>query len=114
MIPMSVIRGALVRTVRPGANSAPAISFNAEFFAPTTSTSPASRAPPGTRITSAAAIVGLSTASSTEESARTLVAMPVHLTRIYTRTGDAGTTALGNGARVPKSDPRITAYADVD
>lgn len=40
--------------------------------------------------------------------------MPVHLTRIYTKTGDAGTTALGNGDRVPKTDPRITAYADVD
>jgi cob(I)alamin adenosyltransferase len=38
----------------------------------------------------------------------------VHLTRIYTRTGDAGMTALGNGARVPKTDPRIEAYADVD
>jgi cob(I)alamin adenosyltransferase len=40
--------------------------------------------------------------------------MPVHLTRIYTKTGDAGTTALGNGDRVPKTDPRITAYANVD
>jgi cob(I)alamin adenosyltransferase len=40
--------------------------------------------------------------------------MTVRLTRIYTRTGDAGTTALGNGARVPKTDPRIAAYADVD
>jgi cob(I)alamin adenosyltransferase len=40
--------------------------------------------------------------------------MAVHLTRIYTRTGDAGTTALGDGARVPKTDPRIAAYADVD
>jgi cob(I)alamin adenosyltransferase len=40
--------------------------------------------------------------------------MAVHLTRIYTRTGDAGTTALGNGERVAKTDPRITAYADVD
>ena len=45
---------------------------------------------------------------------RTLVVMPVHLTRIYTKTGDAGTTALGNGDRVPKTHPRITAYADVD
>jgi cob(I)alamin adenosyltransferase len=40
--------------------------------------------------------------------------MAVHLTRIYTRTGDAGTTGLGNGERVSKTDPRITAYADVD
>jgi cob(I)alamin adenosyltransferase len=38
----------------------------------------------------------------------------VHLTRIYTRTGDTGTTALGDGERVPKTDPRIAAYADVD
>lgn len=38
----------------------------------------------------------------------------VHLTRIYTKTGDAGTTALGDGTRVAKTDPRITAYADVD
>jgi cob(I)alamin adenosyltransferase len=40
--------------------------------------------------------------------------MAVHLTRIYTKTGDAGTTALGNGERVAKTDPRIAAYADVD
>ena len=40
--------------------------------------------------------------------------MAVHLTRIYTRTGDAGTTALGDGSRVPKTSPRIEAYADVD
>src|SRR5690606_31917516 len=40
--------------------------------------------------------------------------MAVHLTRIYTRTGDSGTTALGDGSRVPKTDPRIEAYADVD
>jgi cob(I)alamin adenosyltransferase len=40
--------------------------------------------------------------------------MAVHLTRIYTKTGDAGTTALGNGERVAKTDPRIAAFADVD
>jgi cob(I)alamin adenosyltransferase len=40
--------------------------------------------------------------------------MAVHLTRIYTRTGDTGTTALGDGSRVSKTDPRIEAYADVD
>ncbi|HEY0700826.1 MAG TPA: cob(I)yrinic acid a,c-diamide adenosyltransferase [Micromonospora sp.] len=40
--------------------------------------------------------------------------MAVHLTRIYTRTGDAGMTRLSNNEQVPKTDPRITAYADVD
>jgi len=38
----------------------------------------------------------------------------VHLTRIYTKTGDDGTTALGDMSRVSKTDPRIAAYADVD
>ncbi len=38
----------------------------------------------------------------------------VHLTRIYTRTGDAGTTALGDMSRVAKSDARVGAYADCD
>src|SRR5687767_12417282 len=40
--------------------------------------------------------------------------MAVHLTRIYTRTGDAGQTRLGNNEQVEKTDPRIVAYADVD
>jgi cob(I)alamin adenosyltransferase len=40
--------------------------------------------------------------------------MAVHLTRIYTKTGDGGTTGLGDFSRVPKTDPRIVAYADVD
>ncbi|MGH3043150.1 MAG: cob(I)yrinic acid a,c-diamide adenosyltransferase, partial [Gaiellaceae bacterium] len=34
---------------------------------------------------------------------------PVRLTRIYTRAGDAGETSLGDGSRVPKTDPRIEA-----
>lgn len=38
----------------------------------------------------------------------------VHLTRIYTKTGDTGTTAIGDGSRVAKTDPRIVATADVD
>src|SRR5512142_3060414 len=38
----------------------------------------------------------------------------VHLTRIYTRTGDGGTTAIGDGTRVGKTDLRIVAAADVD
>ncbi len=40
--------------------------------------------------------------------------MAVHLTRIYTRTGDAGTTALTDGSRVRKTDPRLAAYGDTD
>jgi cob(I)alamin adenosyltransferase len=40
--------------------------------------------------------------------------MAVHLTRIYTRTGDDGTTALGDMSRVPKTDARVAAYADCD
>jgi len=38
----------------------------------------------------------------------------VVLSRIYTRTGDGGSTALGDGTRVDKNDPRLVAYADVD
>jgi cob(I)alamin adenosyltransferase len=38
----------------------------------------------------------------------------VHLTRIYTKTGDDGTTALGDMSRVAKSGLRVTAYGDVD
>ena len=34
--------------------------------------------------------------------------------KIYTRTGDAGETGLFDGTRVPKSDPRVSAYGDVD
>jgi cob(I)alamin adenosyltransferase len=40
--------------------------------------------------------------------------MAVHLTRIYTRTGDAGETRLGNNEVAAKTDPRIAAYADAD
>jgi cob(I)alamin adenosyltransferase len=39
---------------------------------------------------------------------------PVVLSRIYTRTGDDGTTALSDGTRVDKSDSRLVAYADTD
>jgi cob(I)alamin adenosyltransferase len=40
--------------------------------------------------------------------------MPVRITRVYTRTGDAGDTALVGGRRVPKDAPRIEAYGTVD
>ncbi|MCF6521584.1 cob(I)yrinic acid a,c-diamide adenosyltransferase [Streptomyces sp. JJ36] len=38
----------------------------------------------------------------------------VNLTRIYTRTGDDGTTALGDMSRTAKTDLRIAAYADAN
>ncbi|MEV7022270.1 cob(I)yrinic acid a,c-diamide adenosyltransferase [Kitasatospora sp. NPDC093558] len=38
----------------------------------------------------------------------------VNLTRIYTRTGDDGTTALGDMSRTTKTDPRLVAYADTN
>lgn len=38
----------------------------------------------------------------------------ISLTRIYTRSGDAGTTLLVNGRRVRKDDPRVEAYGTVD
>ncbi|MDJ0826557.1 MAG: cob(I)yrinic acid a,c-diamide adenosyltransferase [Rhodobacter sp.] len=38
----------------------------------------------------------------------------VVLSKIYTKTGDAGETALGNGARVAKHSTRVTAYGTVD
>src|SRR4026209_150252 len=36
------------------------------------------------------------------------------LSKIYTRTGDDGTTGLGHGSRVPKTHARIEAYGTVD
>ena len=40
--------------------------------------------------------------------------MTIRLTRIYTKTGDAGQTHLGDMSRVSKTDPRLIAFADVD
>lgn len=40
--------------------------------------------------------------------------MAIRITRVYTRTGDKGTTALVGGARVPKDSPRIAAYGTID
>ena len=40
--------------------------------------------------------------------------MPISITRVYTRLGDKGETALVGGRRVPKDSPRIVAYGTVD
>jgi len=46
--------------------------------------------------------------------ARNLREKPVVLSRIYTRTGDDGSTALADGSRTGKTDSRLAAYADVE
>ena len=51
---------------------------------------------------------------SARSHARYGLTMAVHLTRIYTRTGDDGTTGLSDFSRVSKNDPRLEAYADCD
>ncbi len=40
--------------------------------------------------------------------------MPIRITRVYTRTGDQGDTALVGGRRVPKDSARIEAYGTID
>ena len=36
------------------------------------------------------------------------------MSKVYTKTGDKGTTSLVGGTRVPKNHPRVEAYGDVD
>jgi cob(I)alamin adenosyltransferase len=40
--------------------------------------------------------------------------MPISITRVYTRTGDKGETALVGGKRIPKDSARIVAYGTID
>src|SRR6266508_4485131 len=40
--------------------------------------------------------------------------MPIRITRVYTRTGDQGDTALVGGRRVPKDSPLVEAYGAID
>jgi cob(I)alamin adenosyltransferase len=51
---------------------------------------------------------------SSSDAGRERESSTVHLTRIYTKTGDDGTTALGDMSRTAKTDARVTAYGDVD
>ena len=48
------------------------------------------------------------------DSGRERESSTVHLTRIYTKTGDDGTTALGDMSRTAKTGLRVSAYGDVD
>jgi cob(I)alamin adenosyltransferase len=51
---------------------------------------------------------------SSSDSGRERESSTVHLTRIYTKTGDDGSTALGDMSRTAKTDLRVAAYGDVD
>lgn len=99
--------GTAVIVLVPGASSAAAINLSTLFFAPVTATLPLSRFPP---VTSNASTSG----EDTPKTGRRYAEWMVNLTRIYTRTGDDGTTALGDFSRTRKTDPRLVAYADVD
>src|SRR4051794_9531559 len=105
----SRISGQLVSVVVPSASSAAAMSLSTLFLAPTTSTEPWRRAPPVTAKCSATTVDVISSCSPGYRPP-----MAVHLTRIYTKTGDDGTTALGDFSRVRKTDVRLAAYADTD
>ena len=103
MIVTSTMAGTLDNRVRPTASSATAISFRALFFAPTTGTSPRRLVPPTTRNLSITARAYLRASGPWS-----------NLTRIYTRTGDDGSTHLGDFSRTSKTDLRLAAYADTD
>src|SRR5947209_17311317 len=114
MIETSRMSGTSSRVVRPGASRAAAMSFSALFLAPVTRTRPDSAVPPVTWKHSTRSPYGGGRGGH-RRSARTYArAMTVRLTRIYTKTGDAGQTHLGDMSRVAKTDPRLIAYADVD
>src|SRR5688572_9437446 len=117
MIRTSRMSGTSTSVVVPSASSDAAISFSALFFAPGTRTSPSRRAPPTTRNASIRPILGSAGAGTADGHGPTPPGYPgrmVNLTRIYTRTGDDGTTSLGDFSRTRKTDPRLVAYADVD
>src|SRR3712207_432340 len=116
MIATSRMSGTSSMVERPVASRAAAMSLRALFLAPVTRTRPASLAPPvtskqSTRPTLRPAGHGPSEARTGQAYA---AAMTVRLTRIYTKTGDAGQTHLGDMSRVSKTDPRLVAFADVD
>src|SRR5918995_5787032 len=104
MIATSRMSGTSWMVVRPVASRAAAMSFSALFFAPVTRTRPFRTAPPVTSKHSTRSPYGRPR----------LRVMTVRLTRIYTKTGDAGQTHLGDMSRVEKTDPRLMAFADVD
>src|ERR1700679_577655 len=113
----SRMSGQLVIVLVPSASSVAAINFRTLFLAPPTATSPANRLPPVTTkrsATRASLVKPFRPVSRRPQSERYVLFMAVHLTRIYTRTGDDGTTGLSDFSRVCKNDTRLVAYADCD
>ncbi len=109
--------GQLVIVLVPSASSAAAISLRTLFLAPPTATSPDNRLPPVTTKCSATRVSLVKPyrpVSRLGQSDGYVLFMAVHLTRIYTRTGDDGTTGLSDFSRVSKNDTRLVAYADCD
>src|SRR5215211_2123004 len=111
MIVTSRMSGTSSMVVRPVASSDAAMSLRALFFAPVTRTRPVRAAPPLTSKHSTGSPYGRTVG---RPPAPRLGPMTVRLTRIYTKTGDAGQTHLGDMSRVAKTDLRLVAYADVD
>ncbi len=118
MIETSRMSGTSSIVVRPGASRAAAMSLSALFLAPVTRTRPDRAVPPVTSKHSTRPPYGGEQPGPARyrQPPRTprLPLMTVRLTRIYTKTGDAGQTHLGDMSRVAKTDPRLVAYADVD
>src|SRR4051794_10233808 len=117
MIATSRMSGTSSSVVRPAASSDAAISLRALFLAPVIRTRPVRVAPPVTSKHSTRSPYGDvpdRTVRRPERRRLGSAAMTVRLTRIYTKTGDAGQTHLGDMSRVAKTDPRLVAYADVD
>src|SRR3712207_6146192 len=112
MIATSRMSGTSSIVVRPAASSAAAMSLRALFLAPVTRTLPVRAVPPVTSKHSTGPPYGGGRLRPVRPPR--LAAMTVRLTRIYTKTGDAGQTHLGDMSRVAKTDPRLGAFADVD
>src|SRR6201999_4209922 len=113
----SRMSGQLVIVLVPSASRVAAISLSTLFLAPPTATSPDNRLPPVTTNrsdTRVSLVKRYRLVSQPTHFAEYGLCMAVHLTRIYTRTGDDGTTGLSDFSRVSKNDPRLIAYADCD
>src|SRR3984957_1356382 len=113
----SRMSGQLVIVLVPSARRVAAINLRTLFFAPPTATLPDNRLPPVTTNRSATRVSLVKRyrlVSRPTQFGGDGLLMAIHLTRIYTRTGDDGTTGLSDFSRVSKNDPRVVAYADCD